>query len=170
MHWPSLLAAAVLLSGCSSIPEPATVSSVDLARYAGDWYEIESFPNFFQRGCAGSRAHYAPKSDGTIRVVNTCERHGRTDQVEGSASVVPGSGNAKLKVRFFGLFIGDYWILDLDPSYRWALIGDPNRKYLWILARKPKLDRSVLAKIHSTAKARGFDIRRLRATPSTGSM
>lgn len=170
MKWAAFLASAILLSACSSLPPPATVSSVDLARYAGDWYEIESFPNWFQRGCAASRAHYATEPDSTIRVVNTCERNGHADRVEGSARIVPGSGNAKLKVRFFGPFEGDYWILDLDPAYRWALVGHPNRKFLWILAREQKLDADVLAKIRSTATARGFDVKKLRPTPAAQSM
>ncbi len=170
MKWSALIIASVLVSACASKPAPATVSSVDLARYSGDWYEIESFPNFFQRGCTGSRARYAPKPDGTIRVINTCERNGHADRVEGSARVVAGSGNAKLKVRFFGPIEGDYWILDLDPAYRWALVGHPNRKFLWILAREQKLDENALAKIRSTAAAQGFNVKKLRPTPAAQSM
>ncbi len=159
------LALPTLLASCASVPPPTTVPSVDLARYAGDWYEIESFPAWFQRGCAGTKAAYTPLPEGKIRVVNTCQRKGRPVSIEGTARVVPGSNNSKLKVRFFWPFEGDYWILDLDPSYRWATVGTPNRNYLWILSRTPQLDPAVLASIRARVAAQGYDINRLRATP-----
>lgn len=137
---------------------------MDLARYAGDWHEIESFPNWFQRGCVGTKANYAPAPGGKIRVVNTCNRSGKPVSIEGSARVVPGSNNAKLKVRFFWPFEGDYWILELDPAYRWAAVGHPNRRYLWILARAPQLDPAELESIRAKLAAKGYDISRLRPT------
>lgn len=164
--FPSALAA-LLLCSCVSTPvhPPTTVPAVDLGRYAGEWYEIESFANWFQRGCEGSRAVYTPLPDGTIKVVNTCDRRGKSASVEGIARVVPGSNNSKLKVRFFGPFEGDYWILDLDPNYRWAAVGSPNRRYLWILSRTPQIDPTLLGRIRARLAAQGFDVSRLR--PST---
>jgi apolipoprotein D and lipocalin family protein len=159
------LAAAIFLTSCASLPPPSTASSVDLTRYAGDWYEIEAFPNWFQGGCTATKASYTPRPDGKIRVLNTCERNGQPVSIEGTARVVPESNNAKLKVSFFWPFEGDYWILDLDPSYRWAAVGTPNRKYLWILARTPQLDPAVLARLRVRLAAQGYDITRLRATP-----
>ena len=160
------LCGAMLLAACASLPPPATVPSVDLSRYAGEWYEVEAFPTWFQRGCTGARATYTPQADGTIRVINTCQRGDRTARIEGTARAVPGSNNSKLKVRFFWPFEGDYWILDLDPSYRWAAVGHPNRNYLWILARTPQLDPALLARIRTRLAAQGYDISRLRpATP-----
>ncbi len=164
--FPSALAA-LLLCSCVSTPvhPPTTVPSVDLGRYAGEWYEIESFPNWFQRGCEGSRAVYTPLPDGTIKVVNTCDRRGKSASVEGTARVVPGSNNSKLNLRFFGPFEGDYWILDLDPNYRWAAVGSPNRRYLWIISRTPQMDPGLLGRIRARLAAQGFDVSRLH--PST---
>ena len=162
------LASTLMLASCASLPPPATVPSVDLARYAGDWYEIESFPAWFQRGCTGTKARYTPAPDGRIRVINTCTRGEKPVSIEGSARVVRGSNNSKLKVRFFWPFEGDYWILDLDPAYRWAAVGHPNRKYLWILARDPQLDPAELASIRAKLAAKGYDINRLRRTPAAG--
>jgi apolipoprotein D and lipocalin family protein len=162
------LASTVLLASCASLPPPATVPSVDLARYSGDWYEIESFPAWFQRGCAGTKASYTPAPDGRIRVVNTCTRGQKSVSIEGVARVVPESNNSKLKVRFFWPFEGDYWILELDPAYRWAAVGHPNRQYLWILARDPQLDPAELAGIRAKLAAKGYDINRLRRTPPAG--
>ena len=159
------LAAAILLTACASLPPPQTVPSVDLARYAGSWHEIESFPNWFQSGCANTKAEYSPMPGGRIRVVNTCERGGRPTRIEGTARVVPGSKNSKLKVCFFWPFEGDYWVLDLDPAYRWAAVGHPNRKYLWILARQRRLDPGTLQGIRSRLAAQDYEVSRLRPTP-----
>ena len=162
------LACITLLASCASLPPPATVPSVDLGRYAGDWYEIESFPTWFQRGCTGTKANYTPAPDGRIRVINTCTRGEKPVSIEGSARVVPGSNNTKLKVRFFWPFEGDYWILELDPAYRWAAVGHPNRRYLWILSRAPQLDPAELESIRAKLAAKGYDISRLRPTPAAG--
>lgn len=164
LRWILLLAATVFCS-CTSLPPPATVDRVDLARYSGDWYEIEAFPTWFQRGCAASKANYQPLPDGRIRVVNSCVRKGRPASIEGTARVIPGSNNAKLKVRFFGPFEGDYWILDLDPSYRWVAVGHPNRKYLWILSRTKNLDPATLSRIRARLAKQGYDVNRLQKTP-----
>jgi apolipoprotein D and lipocalin family protein len=159
---------AFLLCACATrLPPPTTVAKVDLARYAGDWHEIESFPSWFQGGCTGTKAAYTPQPDGTIKVVNTCvRRNGRATSIEGSARAVPGSNNGKLKVRLFGPFEGDYWIVELDPAYRWAAVGTPDRRYLWILARQPELDPALLGRIRARLAAQGFDVSRLRPTPS----
>lgn len=163
-------ALAVLAASCASIPPPSTVAAVDLGRYAGEWYEIESFPNWFQRGCTGSKAAYTPGPDGKIHVVNTCRRKGKTVKIKGTARVVPGSNNSRLKVSFFWPFEGDYWILDLDPDYRWAAVGSPDRKYLWILAREPSLDPAVLRGIRERLAGQGYDIDRLRSASSSATV
>lgn len=162
----ALAAPAIMLAACATLPPPATVPRVDLARYAGDWHEIASFPAWFQRGCTGTEANYSPGEDGTIRVVNTCRRGGRTATIEGRARVVPDSGNSKLKVSFFWPFEGDYWILELDPDYRWAAVGSPDRRYLWILARQRPLDPGVMDDLRVRLAAKGYDVSRLRSTPA----
>lgn len=157
--------AAAALAGCATADPPRTVASVDLSRYAGEWHEIESFPNPFQRGCAATKAVYSPQADGKIGVQNFCRRKGGDASIKGTARVVPGSNGAKLKVRFFWPFEGDYWILDLDEDYGWAAVGTPDRRYLWILARTTDLDPGVLAGIRNRLTAQGFDVSRLARTP-----
>lgn len=163
--------ACLLLSSCASthVHPPSTAPYVDLNRYAGEWYEIESFPTWFQSGCVGSRASYTPMPDGTVKVINSCDRRGKPSSVEGTARVVPGSNNSKLKVSFFGPFEGDYWILDLDPDYRWVAVGSPNRRYLWILSRTPHIDPALLGRIRARLAAQGFDVSRLRPSGSAES-
>jgi len=158
----------LLLGGCASRPPLATVPSVDLNRYAGTWYEIAKYPNFFQRGCAGgTTAEYSANPDGSIRVVNkSTGKNGKPMQVAGRATVVPGSQNSKLKVSFGGPISGAYWVIGLDEKdYSWAVVGHPSRKFLWILAREPKIPAATYGKILKLVTERGYDPARLESTP-----
>jgi apolipoprotein D and lipocalin family protein len=136
------------------------VGSVDLDRYLGVWYEIASYPMYFQRGCTATTATYSLREDGLIKVINSCRKgtlDGKLKQAKGRAKVVDTETNAKLKVSFFGPFWGDYWIIDLDPDYQWAVVGGPKRKYLWILSRTPKMDPVLYEEIVARLPAMGYD-------------
>ena len=166
----ALLPPVILLAACTSqLTAPlATVASVDLARYTGAWYEIALLPNEFQSMCvADTQARY--RSDGdVIRVTNRCRKYdGSLAEVNGIAKIVAGSGNAKLRVSFFRPFYGDYWILALDPDYKWVLVGEPRRKYGWILSRTPMLDDRSLQLALDKASALGYARAAFRLTPQT---
>src|SRR5690606_10310949 len=142
-----LIAVGPLLAACGTttterlkLPPLQTVDAVDLERYSGSWYEIAAFPQRFQKGCTDTTATYAPREDGEIDVTNRCRKDGEWDVTEGRARVVDPETRAKLEVSFFPLTWGDYWIIDLSPEYRWAVVGHPSRDYLWILSRTPSLD------------------------------
>jgi len=154
------LVAAMGLTSCTSpgvAPLP-TVASVDLPRYMGSWYEIAKLPNRFQASCASDTvARYRLKEDG-VEVFNRCRQaDGSVDQIRGSATVVPGSAGARLRVSFFWPIHGDYWVLDLDPAYETVLVGEPAREYAWILSRSPTLDDVRLQALLARAQALGFD-------------
>ena len=165
---------AVMMGATSLHSEPVrTVDAVDLDRYLGDWFEIARFPNRFQRSCAGDvRATYTRRSDGRIDVVNRCRAtDGRIIEAQGVARVVDVRTSAKLKVRFapavlsFLPFVwGDYWIVGLADDYSWAVVGSPDRAYLWILARAPTLETASLDAARAAARANGFDTDRLVMT------
>jgi len=161
-------ACAFALSGAIAVADPAPVQSVeavDLGRYAGKWYEIAAFPMFFQRQCIGdTTAEYALRPDGGISVLNRCRTDAGFDEADGRAWPVEGGGNARLKVSFFWPFRADYWVIGLDGGYQWAVVGNPNRKYLWILSRTPRLPREKLDLALQSASAQGFDLAQLRYT------
>jgi apolipoprotein D and lipocalin family protein len=145
-----------------------SVPSVDLARYSGKWYEIAAFPMFFQRNCvADTTAEYAAADRGALSVHNRCRTASGSDEATGQATVVEGSGNSRLKLTFFWPFKSDYWVLGLDPEYRWAVVGNPNRKYLWLLSRTPQLPPQQLATALASAAAQGFDLSQLHYTVQT---
>ncbi len=150
---------------------PPTVASVDLARYAGKWYEIAKIPNRFQSHCASSTtAEYSRRADGLFDVVNRClDREGRGDEARGVARVVDARSNAKLEVSFFSLFgwrpvWGDYWVLDLAPGYDYAVVGAPDRRYGWILSRMPSLPPETRTIINQRLKALGYHPARFENT------
>lgn len=153
---------AMILSsaGCVTHPPLQTVAHVDLKRYAGFWHEIARYPNRFEKNCkqGTSTAEYTLRADGKVDVENRCvSKSGRKKLSEGTARVVDKEKNAKLAVTFFWPFEGSYWIIDLDPEYRWAVVGEPSRKYLWILAREPSLPKDVLDGILSRLPDKGYD-------------
>jgi apolipoprotein D and lipocalin family protein len=129
-----------------------TVARVDLDRYAGRWYEIARLPNRFQKGCTGNvTAEYGVREDGRIDVVNRCSgNNGEEKRAQGVARVVDETTRAKLEVRFAPAFLsflsmvwGDYWIIDLAPDYSYAVVGEPARRYLWVLARESTLEEAT---------------------------
>ena len=146
------------------------VAPVDLKRYAGLWYEQARLPNPFQKSGTGPvTAHYTPLPDGTVEVRNRCQREdGQTEEAVGIARPVnvpgmPGAG--RLKVRFLPGWLGwmpfawgDYWILKLDRDYQVALVGSPERSYLWVLSRVPQLDEASLQAELDYARTLGFEV------------
>jgi len=129
---------------------------------------VASFPMFFQRQCKGdTTAEYASKPNGDIAVRNRCRTDSGFDEANGSATVVEGSNNSRLKVSFFWPFKADYWVIGLDPEYRWAVVGNPNRKYLWVLSRTPQLPEPLMQAALEAASQQGFDLTQLKYTPQT---
>lgn len=145
---------------------PTTVQSVDLNKYAGKWFEIARYPNKFQDQCISDvTAEYVVEKDGDISVINRCkESNGKIDQAKGDARVKDKQTNAKLEVRFAPKFLsfipkvwGDYWILDLGKNYDYALVGSPDRKYLWVLSRTAQIDAAKYENMMQIAKQEGFN-------------
>lgn len=152
----------------AATPPPTTVPSVNLKKYQGQWYNIARLPAWFQNECARSTAHYTLRPDGTVAVRNECWTHaGKKKAITGVAKSIDPKTNARLVVTFdnwagkLGLAKGDYWILALGPNYDSALVGTPNRKYLWILARQKKLAPAHYSRLVRQAKSLGFDTTRL---------
>jgi apolipoprotein D and lipocalin family protein len=180
------LAAAVALVAATTLqlaaapaqtpPPVRAVPFVDLDRYAGEWFEIARFPNRFQGQCLGNvRATYARRADGRVDVVNRCATAEGETEARGVARIVDERTFAKLKVRFapgwlswLPMVWGDYWVIGLAPDYSWAVVGDPDRDYLWILARAPHLDDASTAVARAAAADNGFDTRRLVPTSQAG--
>lgn len=171
----SALAMATLwLTACASTPgesmAPRTEDHVDLKRYQGTWYELARLPMFFQRNCAQSEAHYALKPDGNIAVTNRCRTmEGKWEEATGTASPQVEGKTDKLWVVFDNWFSrllpgvakGNYWVLDVSDDYKLAIVGNPNRKYLWLLSRTAHVDDKTRNELLMKAQQQGYDTTRL---------
>jgi apolipoprotein D and lipocalin family protein len=148
----------------NSNSEPTTVNYVDLQKYTGVWYEIAKIPNRFQKSCAGNTtATYKLREDGRIDVINRCKgSDGSINEAKGIAKIADEKTNSKLKVSFvrilgISLFWGDYWIIGLEKDYKYAVIGNPDRKYGWILSRTAKLSQNDLNDIFEILRRQGYN-------------
>lgn len=168
--------ACTLLAGCASPVRnpPATAGSVDVTRYLGRWYEIARLPMPFQKADEAAMAEYALNENGTLSVHNIAVRpDGSEHGIRGFATILNPPENTKLAVRFNTWFAplipvpkeGNYWILYRDGEYRSAIVGTPDRKYLWILARSPKITEAELGDLESRARKLGFDLSRMIRDP-----
>lgn len=155
---------------------PTTVDSVDLKKYAGTWYEIGRLPMYFQRNCASDvTATYIEKTDGSgIKVINQCKaQDGSAITAEGLAKPADSTGS-KLKVTFLPSWIrwvpvgrADYWVLARDADYKTALVGTPDKDYLWLLARSPNVSQETYAKYRQIAQKQGYDLKEFKLTSQT---
>jgi len=153
----SLSVLVLALMSCGSRKPLATVAQLDLERYSGVWYEIERLPNSFEEGLSCVQAAYSLNADGSIIVENHGYGEDGWEKVKGKALRKDNSKPGEIKVTFFWPFYGDYYVLDLDKDYQYALVGAPSRKYLWILARQPDLPESRISALKQKAQALGFE-------------
>ncbi len=157
----------ILTVSIAKAQELETVKSVDLSKYMGKWYEIAAYPQSFQKNCYGTTAEYIMTNHDYVTVINRCKKgsmQGKEKTVKGKATVVEGTNNSKLKVKFFFLFSGNYWIIDLANDYSYAVVSEPKRKSLWILSRTPKMNQETYSRVISRIKSKGFDLDKLKLT------
>ena len=159
----------------AQVPPVQSVPSVDVQRYAGQWFEQTRLPNFFQSGCLGDVVvNYRVQSDASIEVMNRCrESNDKINQVQGRAVAAPGdTSGARLKVSFLPSWLqwvpftqGDYWVVLLDADYRYAVVSEPSRKYMWVLSRATVMDAATYETVRAELKLKGYPVEGLIRTP-----
>lgn len=169
------LAGLLTLSVVFAAPPVQSVPKVDLVRYAGTWFELSRLPNRFQDKCAGDvTATYTPNPDGSVAVLNRCRmNNGETTRSAGVATAADGdTTGARLKVSFlpswlqwFPLGRGDYWVVKLDPEYRYAVVSEPSREYMWVLSRTPQMEPAAYDALVEELRVGGYPVERLVRTP-----
>lgn len=158
------LSLVVSLAGCNR--EPLDVApDVDLDRFQGRWHEIAHFARATQADCTGTTATYTRRPDGNIAVAHECTLKGGAYHGATAIAHVPDARTpGKMEIEFSG-HLGDYWIIDVAPDYRYAVIGHPSRDYLWILSRTPSMETTDLDLALTHAREKSFDTNRLEYTP-----
>ena len=149
----------VSATSCVTTKELPTVEWVEVDKYTGQWYEIARLPNSFEKGLECVTANYSFKENGKIQVLNKgySSEKAKYKTAEGTAWIPDADFQGRLKVTFFRPFSGDYYIISLDEEYQYALVGDPSRKYLWVLSRSKDLDEKVYSKLIGIAEKNGFE-------------
>lgn len=149
-------------SGQKKVVDKSVVKSLDLNRYLGTWYEIARYDHRFERGLVGVTANYSMRDDGKIRVINSGYKQtldGELSRAEGKAKIPdPVNEPGKFKVSFFWIFYADYFVLELDENYQWAIIGSSTDKYLWILSRSPQMNGDLYRELLNKIEERGYDV------------
>lgn len=143
-----------------------SVGSLDLDRYIGLWYEIGRLPlRWEQAEAADITANYTLEGDGAVRVDNRCiDKDGKPSQAIGRATPVNGQpGRLQVsflpeRLRWIPFTKGDYWVLKIDDDYTVALVGTPDHKNLWLLAREPRIDPTTQESYLAEATRQGFDL------------
>jgi lipocalin len=162
-----LIVSLVLLCSCKGqepVIDNSVVKDLNIDRYLGKWYEIARFDHSFERGLVGVTAEYSMREDGKIKVVNSGYKgslDGEKSEAIGKAKIPNSSMPSKLKVSFFWIFYGDYFVLELDENYQWAIVGSKTDKYLWILSRNPQMDDQLYSKLLNKLQARGYNTSKL---------
>lgn len=153
------------ISNSKSMIDKTVVKEFDLKKYLGTWYEIARYDHRFEKGLVGVTANYSLRDDGKIKVVNSGFKDslsGKFSQAVGKAKIPnPASEPSKLKVSFFWFFYGDYFVLELDEDYQWAVIGSSSDKYLWVLSRSPQMNDELYQQILKGLTQRGYNVRQL---------
>jgi apolipoprotein D and lipocalin family protein len=160
-----LLLLVCLLMGCTGIPQGVKpVGNFKLENYLGKWYEIARLDHSFEKGLNRVSAEYSLRPDGGVRVINRgySTKDNRWKEAMGRAYFVKKTDQGFLKVSFFGPFYGSYVVFALDhENYQYALVSGPDKSYLWLLARSPKIDEDLKNELIAKARAAGFDTDKL---------
>ncbi len=151
-------------NGQNKMIDKTVVKELDIERYLGKWYEISRYDHRFERGLVGVTAYYSFRGDGKLKVVNSGYKNalnGEKSEVIGKAKIPNPKTPSKLKVSFFWFFYADYFVLELDKIYQWAVIGSSSDNYLWILSRTPQIERNLYNELLKKIANRGYDVNKL---------
>jgi lipocalin len=162
-----LIALIFIINACkgqNKMIDKTVVKELDIESYLGKWYEISRYNHSFERGLVGVTASYSYREDGKIKVVNSGYKetlNGQKSEAIGKAKIPDSNIPSKLKVSFFWFFYGDYFVLELDKKYQWAVIGSSSDNYLWILSRTPQMEKSLYNELLNKIAKRGYDVNKL---------
>ena len=163
------------LSSFASNTQLKTVNYLEPARYMGTWYEMARYENRFQKDCYATKVNYALRDNGTIAITNTCTLTKNPQEeiaAHGIAFIANKETNAQLEVgfaplfKYLGWFTGDYWVIKLGANYEYAVIGTPNYKYFWIIAREKQISEALYQELVDFAVEQGFDAQKIIKSPA----
>ena len=141
-----------------------TVSHVDLKNFSGTWYSLSSIPTMFDKGSRETTTHYTLDAGGYYNVVTTCkEEDGKIKTIKSKIFPASDTHDGQMKAQFIWPIKVDYWVVDLAPDYSWVVVGHPDHRFLFIMSRKPEMDKVLYENIVSRCKAMGYPVEKLTA-------
>ncbi len=150
------------LPALAAAPQPAR--PISTAFYSGTWYEVARTPNSNQKDCQAPTSRFTSAAGGKYLMTQTCRKgspSGAAKVFKAEGQIVPGSGNAKFKARFFGVVNQEYWILDANAEGGWAIMATPGGNYVWLMSRKAVMVPAAKAAAIARIKALGYNTARL---------
>jgi apolipoprotein D and lipocalin family protein len=139
------------------------VPKVDIMAYAGKWYSLYSIPTFMDKHWRQTSETYVVHPDVFYAVFTTYKVTGEEKQryVRSKLFVQRGYHNAVFKAQFIWPFKVDYWVIELADDYSYVVVGHPQHKYLFIMARKPEMASTLLKEIIGRCREKGYDTSKL---------
>jgi len=139
-----------------------TVNHVDLKSFSGTWYSLYSIPTMFDKGSRETTTHYTLDKDEYYNVVTTCkEEDGKIKSIKSKIFPVKDTHDGQMKAQFIWPIKVDYWVIDLADDYSYTVVGHPDHKFLYIMARKPEMDKALYEQIVAKCKAMGYPVDQL---------
>ncbi len=155
------LVLAAALPAAAAAPPPA--GPIPASFYSGTWYEVARTPNANQKDCQAPTSQFTG-GGGRYTMLQTCRKGspaGEKKLFKAEGTIVPGSGNAKFKARFFGVVNQEYWILDTAPDHTWAIMATPGGNYVWLMSRKAVMAPGDRAAALGRIKSLGYNTAKL---------
>ncbi len=156
----------LILMSCSK--DFRTVDYVDIPRYMGDWYVIAILPNFIEKNAVNGIESYSLNPDGSIAVTYTYFKKspaGKKKVMHPRGKIYNTTTNAEWRMQLFKPFWAKYLIVYLDKDYQHTAVGVPNRKYVWIMSRSPKMPEEVYKDIVQDLTEQGYNTKRIIKMP-----
>ena len=163
---------ATCLSAPLASAQITTVPSIDVTQYLGTWYQAAHNPLAFEGGeCACSQQKLAATATpGMITVFNSCNDKtptGPVRSISGTATSDDPVSNSKFTVDFGLPKKGEYWIIGVDATYRYAVVTDSRGASLYILSKTTTLDPVLYVEAVALA-AKQVDVTKLVLTNQVG--
>jgi apolipoprotein D and lipocalin family protein len=140
-------------------PVNKPADKLDLAKFGGKWYSLASIPTMYDKGSRETTTNYSLTKDGYYSVVTTCKK-GEKDEIKTYKSKLFTADNTdgEMQAQFLWPFKVDYWVIELADDYSYTVVGHPDHKFLFIMSRKPNMDKKLYEEIVARCKARGYEV------------
>ena len=168
------LAACLLavLTGCATqqnLQPLPQVGTVNLDSFLGEWHVLASVPNVIARKPFNATITFT-RADRGIDIqyaFNSGSPEGDWKTVNSRAMVDNPGINTDWQVTYPWPFQRDLRIVYLEPDYSVAVMANPNRKDIWILARQPAISAPLYSDIVLFLQQLGYDVGKFRRIPQS---